>query len=185
MKADPAFKPKAPAKKRKQVDRRPMHQAQWQLRTANLLKPVPLSQLSDPILQLHIGEHGAETVSAITAPIEPMPRERISACVHIMACLLESDDERSRIYVEHLCAVDLDKHDEPLCGPRRLHCIFLLQPPSLLGATGQCLSVHAPARPPRPPPLLPPRSARRRSRSMYARSGVTVGGVICKRHLHC
>ena len=61
---------------------------------------------------------GAETVSTITAPIEPMPRERSSACVQLldMACLLEPDDERSRIYVEHLCAADLDQHDGSAFG---------------------------------------------------------------------
>ena len=134
-KPDPAFQPKAPAKKRKQVERRPMHQAQWQLQTAKRFKPVLLSQRSDPILQLHIdaGPYdaydfyqqtlenmvlGAETVSTITAPIEPMPRERSSACVQLLdvACLLEPGDERSRIYVEHLCAADLDQHDGPAFG---------------------------------------------------------------------
>ena len=49
-KPDPAFQPKAPAKKRKQVERRPIHQAQWQLQTAKRFMPVLLSQLSDPIL---------------------------------------------------------------------------------------------------------------------------------------
>ena len=52
-KPDPAFQPKAPAKKRKQVERRPMHQALWQLQTAKRVKPVPLSQRSDPILQVY------------------------------------------------------------------------------------------------------------------------------------
>ena len=88
-----------------------MHQALWQLQTAKRVKPVSLSQRSDPILQVYRSyidagpsdaydfyqqtlENmvlGAETDSTITAKIELMPRERSSACVQLLvvACLLE------------------------------------------------------------------------------------------------
>ena len=64
--ADPRFMPKAPAKVRKQVQRRPMGQAQWTLENVTCVQPVPLSQMADPtcsnMLQLHMDatEHFSE-----------------------------------------------------------------------------------------------------------------------------
>ena len=136
--ADPRFMPKAPAKVRKQVQRRPMGQAQWTLENVTCVQPVPLSQMADPtcsnMLQLHMDatEHfsdfyqetmenlvlRAENVCTIALPSKPMPSVRSGACVKLMdvSHTWRVDDEQSMIYIEHLCAADLDQHDGPWFG---------------------------------------------------------------------
>ena len=97
--ADPRFMPKALAKVRTQVQRRPMGQAQWTLENVTCVQPVPLSQMADQtssnMLQLHMDatEHvsnfedetmdlvlNAETVHLIAPPKEAVPCERTGAC---------------------------------------------------------------------------------------------------------
>ena len=101
--ADPRFMPKAPAKVRKQVQRRPMGQAQWTLENVTCVQPVPLSQMADPtcsnMLLLHMDatEHcdfyqetmenlvlRAENVCTIALPREPMPSVCSGACVKLL-----------------------------------------------------------------------------------------------------
>ena len=118
--ADPRFMPKAPAKERKQVQRRPMGQAQWTLENVTCVHPVPLSQMADPMLQLHMDatEHfsdfyqetmenmvlRAENVCTIAKPSKFMPSVRSGACVQLLdvSSTWGVDDEQSMIYIEHL-----------------------------------------------------------------------------------
>ena len=60
----------------------------------------------------------AENVCTIAQPEEPMPYVRHGACVRLLdvSHTWGVDDERSMIYVEHLCAADLDQHNGPWVG---------------------------------------------------------------------
>ena len=60
----------------------------------------------------------AENVCTIVPPEEPMPSVRHGACVRLLdvSQTWGADDERSMIYIEHLCAADLDQHDGPWFG---------------------------------------------------------------------
>ena len=132
--ADPRFKPAAPAKKRKQVERRPMGQAQWKLENVKCMMPVLLPVMPDSMLHLQMDATEdysefyqetmenlvlrAENVCTIAQPEEPMPYVRHGACVRLLdvSHTWGVDDEQSMIYIEHLCAADLDQHDWPEFG---------------------------------------------------------------------
>ena len=102
-----------------------MGQAQWHLEGVKRMRTVPLSEMStDPMLQMRMDATEqksefyqetmenmvlrAETVRTITQPEEPMRFERSGAWVQLLdvSGTLAPDDERSKIYIEHLCAVD-------------------------------------------------------------------------------
>ena len=57
----------------------------------------------------------AENVCTIALPSKPMPSVRSGACVKLLdvSHTWGVDDEQSMIYIEHLCAADLDQHDGP------------------------------------------------------------------------
>ena len=135
--ADPRFMPRAPAKERKQAERRPMGTAQWQLQNAKCVGPMPLSDMSGPtsaVAHLHMDAIEqfsefyqetmenlvirAENVCTIVSPEEAMPSVRHGACVRLLdvSHTWGADDERSMIYIEHLCVADLDQHDGPWFG---------------------------------------------------------------------
>ena len=132
--ADPRFKPRAHAKARKQVERRPMGQAQWKLENVKCMTPVPLPVMPDSMLHMHMDATAhdsefeeetmenlvmrAENVCTIASPEEAMPSVHHGACVRLLdvSQTWEVDDERSMIFIEHLCAADLDQHDGPWFG---------------------------------------------------------------------
>ena len=53
-----------------------------------------------------------------TLPSKPMPSVRSGACLKLLdvSHTWGVDDEQSMIYIEHLCAADLDQHDWPGFG---------------------------------------------------------------------
>ena len=112
-----------------------MGQAQWKLENVKCMMPVLLPVMPDSMLHLQMDATEdysefyqeimenlvlrAENVCTIAQPEEPMPYVRHRACVRLLdvSHTWGVDDERSMIYVEHLCQWAVAWHVNGQCIP--------------------------------------------------------------------